>query len=82
MNERTRMKHSTAKLTILPLVLCALSTMGCQWVHTRYEALRGPGFNDMNQGGVSVRGDANEAKPSGFFTDKRSDQIEQNLGGF
>lgn len=62
------------------LVACAVSSTGCQWMQTRYQSLRGEGFKD--QTGVSLRGDTTDAKPSGFFTDKRSDQIEQNLGGF
>jgi hypothetical protein len=63
------------------IVACALSTSGCQWMQTRYESLRGEGFKD-HQSGTSLRGDTSDARPSGFFTDKRSDQIEQNLGGF
>jgi hypothetical protein len=31
--------------------------------------------------GSGVRNDKN-AKPSGFFTDRRSEQIEKDLGGF
>jgi len=40
------------------------------------------GFPEWSdKGGPGVRGNATAAKPSGFFTDKRSDQIEQDLGG-
>ena len=63
------------------IVACALAMTGCQWMQTRYDSLRGEGFKD-NQTGNSLRGDTSDARPSGFFTDKRSDQIEQNLGGF
>jgi len=61
--------------------IIAAGLTGCQWAQTHYQSLRGEGFKDY-QGGSSLRGDTGDAKPSGFFTDKRSDQIEQNLGGF
>lgn len=51
---------------------------GCQW----FEQLKGPGFpgwdDNTNPG---FRGKDPQAKPSGFLFDRRSEQIEKNLGG-
>lgn len=59
------------------LVLLAASGLtGCQ---SMWEQIRGPGFTGWT--GNSVRGNNPDAKPSGFFTSKKADQIEQNLGG-
>ncbi len=52
------------------------SNSGCAW----YEQLKGPGFGYADNGGM--RGKNSDAKPSGFFTDRRSEEIERNLGGF
>lgn len=55
------------------------TSSGCAW----YEQLKGPGFSyGSDSAGGSMRGKNSDAKPSGFFTDKRSEQIEQSLGGF
>jgi hypothetical protein len=81
MPSTTTRSRNFVKSLYCALALAVLSLSGCQWAKTRYEELRGPGFNDYSAGG-GVRGDTTQAKPSGFFTDKRSDQIEQNLGGF
>ena len=80
MRSNDYIKRLLLKPFCLGLIACALLSTGCQWVNTRYQSLRGDGFKD--QGSTSLRGDTADAKPSGFFTDKRSDQIEQNLGGF
>jgi hypothetical protein len=62
-------------LLVLATLLCA---PGCAW----YDSLRGDGFQTWNQSlGSGMRGTDPAAKPSGFFTDKRSDEIEKNLGG-
>jgi hypothetical protein len=59
-------------------LLAALAAPGCAW----YDSLRGEGFQTWNETlGGGMRGRNQEAQPSGFFTDKRSDQIEKNLGG-
>jgi len=60
---------------LMPLGL--LSASGCAY----YDKLRGTGFHREPVSG-SMRGSTDDAKPSGFFTDKRSDEIEKNLGGF
>jgi hypothetical protein len=50
-------------------------------VNRRYEALRGEGFPQAVHSMSGGLREQSEAKPSGFFFDKRSDQIEQSLGG-
>jgi hypothetical protein len=70
---------SAAQLRLLLLVLTALvCAPGCAW----FEALQGDGFQNWNQSlGSGMRGNDPAAQPSGFFTDKRSEEIEKNLGG-
>ena len=59
------------------LALAALSS-GCRWAET----LKGEGFPTWSESlGAGARGADPAAKPSGFFTDRRSEQIERNLGG-
>jgi hypothetical protein len=63
---------------LLAALLLAPISPGCQW----REQLKGDGFPAWNESlGAGARGSSTEAKPSGFFTDRRSEQIEQNLGG-
>ena len=66
-------------IVIAPLaLLTGAAVSGCTWV----DSLRGDGFQTWNQTlGNCLRGNPNATQPSGFFTDSRSDQIEQNLGG-
>lgn len=63
------------------LALCALD--GCTVTPREYwEALKGegfPGWDESNSTGM--RGNTKDVKPSGFFTDRRSEQIEKSLGG-
>jgi len=70
---------SAPQFRLLLLALAAmLITPGCTW----FDSLRGDGFQTWNQSlGGTMRGNDPAAQPSGFFTDKRSEQIEQNLGG-
>ena len=64
------------------MVAIALLTAGCQTPQQYYESLKGDGFPAWSDSlGSGVRGDAPTAKPSGFFTDRRSEQIERSLGG-
>jgi len=67
----------------MPRVLTPVVAGSCTMTPRQYwESLRGEGFPEWSdKGGPGVRGNATAAKPSGFFTDKRSDQIEQDLGG-
>jgi hypothetical protein len=48
-----------------------------------WETLKGPGFPgwSQKQSARNLPG-APAPKPSGFFTDRRSEQIEQDLGGY
>jgi hypothetical protein len=63
---------------IVATLLACLTAPGCAW----YDSLRGDGFQTWNESlGGSMRGNNQAADSSGFFTDKRSDQIEKNLGG-
>ena len=64
------------------VVASLLSSSGCQSPQRFWNSLKGEGFPEWNgQVAGGVRGKASEVKPSGFFTDRRSEQIEQNLGG-
>jgi len=76
---------SAAQATFLALsvVTTAILTSGCTMSPRRYwESLRGEGFPEWSdKAATGVRGNTKATKPSGFFTDKRSDQIEQDLGG-
>jgi hypothetical protein len=73
-------------LSPLPLLICLLlvGASGCQtnaWQQWN-ETIKGGGFTSWNESmSTGVRGKDTNAKPSGFFTDRRSEQIEQNLGG-
>ncbi|MCI0358541.1 MAG: hypothetical protein L0211_08665 [Planctomycetaceae bacterium] len=70
---------SAVQRRLLLLVLATLMCIpGCAW----FDSLRGDGFQSWNQSlGNGMRGADPAAKPSGFFTDKRSEEIEKNLGG-
>jgi hypothetical protein len=70
---------SVPPIRLLLLVLATLfAAPGCAW----FDSLRGDGFQTWNQRmGGGMRGTDPSAQPSGFFTDKRSEQIEKNLGG-
>ena len=65
------------------LLLCLVAG-GCATSPREYwEALKGDGFPEWSESmSPAARGDSSQAKPSGFFTDRRSEQIEQHLGGF
>jgi hypothetical protein len=68
------------RLLLIAMLLVPIA--GCQTPQTWFESLKGDGFTEWNDTlGNSVRGTNSKAKPSGFFTDRRSEQIEQSLGG-
>ena len=70
------------RLLLLLAALVLLATAGCQTPQAWFESLKGDGFTEWNDTlGSNVRGGNSKAKPSGFFTDRRSEQIEQSLGG-
>jgi hypothetical protein len=63
----------------------ALLAAGCTTTPRQFwDSLKGDGFPEWSDKlGSNVRsGPAQAGKPSGFFTDRRSEQIERDLGGF
>ena len=73
---------SVSRLLLFALSLLLLTAAGCHSPQTWFESMKGDGFSESsNSLGGSVRGGNPNAKPSGFFTDRRSEQIEQSLGG-
>jgi len=69
------------RIFVIGLAACLA---GCTTTPQRFwDSLKGEGFSGWSDSIASgVRGDAKAAKPSGFFTDRRSEQIEKDLGGF
>lgn len=65
------------------VVVLAAATTGCTTTPQKFwDSLKGDGFPGWSESMAgSVRGDK-DAKSSGFFTDRRSEQIEKDLGGF
>jgi hypothetical protein len=60
------------------LIAAALMVSGCSWV----DPLRGEGFQGWNSGMSSgLRGNTKASKGSGYFFDRRAEEIEKNLGG-
>ncbi|HEY2410771.1 MAG TPA: hypothetical protein VGI40_00930 [Pirellulaceae bacterium] len=77
------MRRSSSGLLLCSLIsLCA--AVGCT-ASSRFnwDTLKGPGFPGWTEP-LSARtgADSPAAKSSGFFTDRRSEQIEKDLGGF
>jgi len=69
-------------LQILLVIAALFAVSGCANPRQYWEALKGEGFPEWNENmAATARGDTSKAKPSGFFTDRRSEQIEQHLGG-
>jgi hypothetical protein len=70
-------------LICVSLAAMLAASAGCAMTPRQYwDSLKGEGFPGWNESmGGGFRGDATEAKPSGFFTDRRSEQIERSLGG-
>ena len=61
----------------------ALLATGCTTTPRQmWESLKGDGFTGWSDDMASGMCGYKDAKPSGFFTDRRSEQIEKNLGGF
>jgi hypothetical protein len=74
-------------LLILLACLTAATVLGAAGCTTTprqfWDSLKGDGFPEWSDKmGTTVRGPAPASKPSGFFTDRRSEQIERDLGGF
>jgi hypothetical protein len=75
---RPRLLYASSLVAIAVLVAAGCTTTPRQY----WESLKGDGFPGWSESmGSGVRGNVSDAKPSGFFTDRRSEQIEQNLGG-
>jgi hypothetical protein len=74
----------TLLLAAAPVCACGCTTTLRQAWETPQQAwnsLKGEGFAGWSENlASSIRG-AKDAQPSGFFTDRRSEQIEQDLGG-
>ncbi len=72
----------TRAFSLLPMIVVALLCVaGCSTTPRQaWESLKGEGFPGWSENS-GVRG-AKDAKSSGFFTDRRSEQIEKDLGGF
>jgi hypothetical protein len=68
---------------LLVVIVVAAFTVGCSTTPRQvWESLKGDGFPGWSDRlGSGIRGNPNSARPSGFFTDRRSEQIEQDLGG-
>ena len=70
------------RILLLLAASLLLTTTGCQTPQAWFDSLKGEGFPEWNDTlDNGVRGADSKAKPSGFFTDRRSEQIEQSLGG-
>jgi hypothetical protein len=81
MSSPTDVRRTPSRRWLLAAVLGAfVASTGCQWCQAKMEQLKGEGFPEWSDSG-SPRGDVSNAKPSGYFTDRRSEQIEQSLGG-
>lgn len=65
-------------LAVTVVVTCLAGCCACPC----WESLKGEGFPGWSESmGTGVRGGDSAAKPSGFFTDRKSEQIERSLGG-
>ena len=74
------MSHRLRELLIAMLAL--ICAPGCTTPSQAWQSLKGDGFPTWNQKlGSGIRA-SQDAQPSGYFTDRRSEQIEQDLGGF
>jgi hypothetical protein len=63
---------------LLVAIGALIAAPGCTWV----DSLRGNGFQSWNQSlGNGMRGGDPAATSSGYFTDRRSEEIEKSLGG-
>ena len=69
---------------VLVVAAAAACTVGCTTPQRQYwESLKGNGFPGWSESMASgARGNTKAAQSSGFFTDRRSEQIEKDLGGF
>jgi hypothetical protein len=75
--------RSAVRLLVLIAIACALATSGCTTTPAKFwDSLKGEGFTGWSESmGAGGRGNK-DAKSSGVFADRRSEQIEKDLGGF
>ena len=79
MNRFIAQSHRLAVVLIVGICLS-----GCSWLKslkTKEEDAAFPGWSDKLSSGVRAQGKEKVAKPSGLLFDKRSHEIEKNLGG-
>jgi hypothetical protein len=64
-------------------LICLSAAVGCT-ASSRFnwDSLKGPGFPGWTEQSSARAAGAPAPKSSGFFTDRRSEQIEKDLGGF
>jgi hypothetical protein len=75
---RVSIRVATIMLWLALVCGCAALVTGCHWT----DKLKGEGFPAWSDSiGAGARGNGTAAQPSGFFTDRRSEEIERNLGG-
>ncbi len=75
------LKFAHGKLQLLILAIAIGSLSGCAWVQDNFG---GEGFQPWNSEiGQNVRAKKKQDAPehSGFFLDRKAQQIEENLGG-
>ena len=71
-----------ARLFFHCLTAAAFCAAGCTATPRQmWESLKGDGFTGWSDDMASGIRRNKDAKPSGFFTDRRSEQIEKSLGG-
>jgi hypothetical protein len=72
-----------ARLLFHCLTAAAFFAAGCTTTPRQmWDSLKGDGFTGWNEEIATGLRANKDAKPSGFFTDRRSEQIEKDLGGF
>ena len=73
---------SVSRSLLFAASLLLLTAAGCQTPQQWLDSMKGDGFPEWSDTlGGGVRSANPNAKPSGFFTDRRSEQIEKSLGG-
>lgn len=67
------------RIALLLLIFTVASHSGCAWLKNE---IGGEEFQPWNSTlGSGMRGDTSKSKHSGFFFDRKSQEIEKSLGG-